>query len=477
MKTVLLTAAVLASGQAMAAPYSITYITNSAKTSANGENPDGLRDQVTLRGDTAGQDFSSVLYTHASDAGAAARVEASLISHFDGRYTGTVSATCQRKFDRPLDGRHNGHLSCYGRWEHKIRNTGSGTISVAMNGSSDKSSAANDAWRVAYLGANLSVNGAEDDVVRHTNGEFDEGKSSIFVPAHPESNSIMFSYGNSTSGGIPAQTQDAQFSFRWTIDAGSYRLNAESDSDSLPGAEQVIDGSNTVYQVEGRKKVTSDFLPVDITKNYQLSGRFKSLDDDLSFVYFGIESYDENLQLIESYMVNRFGRDHRVSSVNAEEIIVAGNVDDWAASDAPAHQRAIGIYLDGDTSKRPDHYVMYDLDQTYSTDPSAGAYGHVDGGKISLNHALPAEIMDAIVPGVSVVKNHRQSSTHIYLLGADVAQQWTQVEGQLSGVAWINRHDAFRPQTRYVKIYVAGNWQGGVTEALLFDDLLLEQSQ
>ncbi|MCO7224896.1 hypothetical protein [Pleionea sp. CnH1-48] len=380
----------------------------------------------------------------------ATSVDVSTTMFFGGVYTGNLVATCNADVTTPEP--ELGLLFCRQSTTFFLdvgNRNGRLDVSVAKGSSHLNSTEASPSSLVCF---NIDCHGNPEEPI-----EFD-------VTPY-ETGTLTLSSQFYTSGIIPAQSAVGQFVFVWDYYMDAYRFNADDKSDHLIDANTLLDNGNNHYHMVGAKKWTSGFLPVDIAKKYRLRGDFKSVDENESFIYFGFESYDENHELIRSIMVNRAGNDGVVSSFNATSIQTDNALQGWA----PLHQsnlyRGIGIYPDGDTSKRPKHII----------DPTQGNhYQTLGNNQVDLAAALPAEVMNDIIPGVTVIKNHQASSAHIYIAGQHVGNQWTHFEQDFEGALWYNNHHSFRPETKYVKVYVAGNWINSENAELLFDNLVLE---
>ena len=425
-------------------------------------------------GDITFEDQNSSFTLSAFGDNVVSQAESMVSVHYDSKYSGTVSISLSRDYHANSGGHSGGHYSDT-HWGYSFGAPEGGQIRVSMAGDSSVTG------EHAPLSALTKVN---NNKIRHRNNQF-EGPSSIQIPTQRGTNYINIRSGGGGSYGYTDFTKNASFSLDWSILAPAYRFNAESNSDQLVDARRPnvaadsmivdVDG-NGVYQMNGHERWVSKLLPVDTASAYVLSGEFRALTEGGSMVYFGLESYDGNRELIESYMVNRVGSANVVAYTDANHIVVETPLTGWAAADDAAHKRAVGIYLDGDTTKRPDYYVLYDKSALYSTEASAGGYHSISEQTIGLSEALPDDIVSQIQPGVTVVMNHRQSSSHIYIAGENIGSELTRFERELQGERWRNNHATFRPETKFVKVYVAGNWILGQHDAILqFDDIELRK--
>jgi len=224
-----------------------------------------------------------------------------------------------------------------------------------------------------------------------------------------------------------------------------------------------------------RSRITT---PIDTTKTYRISGRFKSDAATLSRLYFGVAPYTEEMRLIRAYDANRTGTALAVDPANttATSILVDGIIGDWYAPPQPGYRRAIGFYFDGDTSHLPD-FVLYNSRDHYSEEPTAGAYGLPNGDTLNLNIPIPDDVLAAITSD-TVIMNHYSGGTYHYTAASyvEVGPEWTELSGVISGESFTPGNNIFRPQTRYVKILLLLNHgQSGLGSRILFDDLKIEE--
>ncbi|MDE1465096.1 hypothetical protein [Spartinivicinus poritis] len=402
-----------------------------------------------------------------SDQGAEAEQTLDVTATYKGPYSGQASIKCGQSYSKPSPTGHYGKLLCSSRWYYLFTSKTDGKVRLSMTADVEKQSAPEDAWKV-YYGYGLA--NVRNGSISHNNGKFVDNRSSVTGTVVPGMNNIEFKVGRNNSGGIATQQAKTHYTLHWSVEAASYRLDAERNSDTLVNADTIKVDGNTLYQMQGQQRWTSQLLPVDTALAYQLSGRFKSTGSQASKIYFGLESYDENYNRIDSQHVNRAGTDGLVEQMTDSVVYFKNPVTGWASSDTPAYKRSIGVYLDGNINKKPDYLIHSDES---SADPEKGGYKLVDDYSIHLNQALPEDMLAKVQPGVTVLKNHQKSSSHIYIASGEVPQEWTTYTRQLQGTIWQNSHDHFRPGTRYVKIYVAGNWGQG--ETMQFDDLVLKQ--
>ncbi|MCO7223288.1 hypothetical protein [Pleionea sp. CnH1-48] len=416
-----------------------------------------------------------------------------LLSQPMGDHTGVVRFKCGGVFTPAMNiqppagsdipdtgnlGDDSVNQGCFGvSWEYTYDSSYQGGVMRAKLINTNATGSASEERPYSRLNANVTLNGNSSQQVgfsdNWTEVPLNSGLNEMQMTA---SANTLLSLSDLFAQGSSIRVSSGNVALFWEIEEPKYAFNAEANSDQLNEAVVVVGDSGSVYQMDKRRKWVSGMLPVDINQTYRLSGKFKSVGNQPSFVYFGLESYDKDFNLIESITVNRRGSDATVASVQGNIISVKEPLSGWAEANSPAHKRSIGIYYDGDLSKRPDYYIPIDTSVIYSTDPEEGGYRYLATSQIHLNESLPGEVLSQIKPGTTVIKNHRISSTHIFVAGEAMPyDDWANYSRALQGISWENSHSAFRPETKYVKVYVAGNWIDGEGAILEFDDLELEK--
>jgi len=227
------------------------------------------------------------------------------------------------------------------------------------------------------------------------------------------------------------------------------------------------DNGKSVFSGTGATSfVSSELIPVDPAKNYTLSGNFKSVGSASDpYLYFGFLLFDENKKRIYPVEVERAGNDVTVTSVAGNVLNVTPAVADWNAPTTTISWRYIGVYYDGDTNKRPDYTGM-----TYVT---------AEANSINLTSALPSTVVEKIIPGTTVVKNHLSGGSKYTYTAAQrlkVPSSWTEFSGQITGEGFVNEVNVFRLGTRFVEVVVQTNLYGTVNHETLFDDIVLTES-
>lgn len=239
------------------------------------------------------------------------------------------------------------------------------------------------------------------------------------------------------------------------------------------------ENGNKVYVATGQGPwpTISDFIPVDTSRTYYLSARFKKMGTKTAHTYLGFNPFDQNKAAIQSWQVIRYGQPLTVTGVSDTELSITGDFSGWNNSHTVAHARTLAFYYSGDTEKMSSIPQMSDIFLKYQ-DPSLepaypstnwpgydladnqGAYSKVATGKIYLNAPLPAGIKDKLLLGTSKVMDHSAGGTYLYssAIGQDAPSEWTTYASFIQGEAFGNGANKFRPTTKFVKIIVGLNY-------------------
>ncbi|TQV85818.1 hypothetical protein [Aliikangiella coralliicola] len=449
-------------------------ITSAVEAEANDHLPAPVPDNYHWKGwetPFLPKNYDKVLTINAQDGGATANSALTIDSDFGGEYSGRFQFKCDATYSEgdPLSG---GKLACRTNYTYHLPNhRREGTLKASLI--ADVTPDGMTVSAEAHPEVGIELRGENTDNISYEDFEFVNGKSTAEVSISDQrKGSILLNSSYKISGGLEPHRAFGDFTMSWDAFLDSYQFNAETNADILVDAVEVNEqGNNRYHMADNYTKWVSGLLPVDTTQKYRLSGNFKSVTEAPSFVYFGIESYDEDYNLISSVMVNRTGNDGLVTSASANSIQVAQPFSGWAQADAMELNKGIGIYYDGDTSKHPDFII----DPIKSPGVHVG-YHSIGNQIVGFDDSLPADVLAEIEPGVTVIKNHQVSSSHIYIAGQYVPEEWTSFSQVLEGDdLWYNNHHSFRPGTKYVKVYVAGNWINGQNSELYFDDLILEK--
>jgi len=278
--------------------------------------------------------------------------------------------------------------------------------------------------------------------------------------------------------------------------------------DAEPGSNPLVDVSppyviqndpangNNYYSMGPGYFSSTDFIPVDTSKIYSLSGLFRSAGVNNSRIYFGLSPYDENFAPISALKVNRYGSDAIVNEVNPAEIKVDAStpINGWNLPNSLAGSRSIGFYYDGDTTKLPDDVVINYSSapgsgagcsvvptpnyEYYCTDPDRGVYSNLTVNTISLNIPIPPAVLNQIQLGVTVIKNHSSGGTYMYSAAGNSivpsGPSWTEFrEDNITGEGFFPANpDIFRTGTKYVRIYLQHRDTAPDVTQLDFDDIL-----
>jgi hypothetical protein len=214
-------------------------------------------------------------------------------------------------------------------------------------------------------------------------------------------------------------------------------------------------------------------FPIDPNKTYTARFEVKSTGHEPSRIFAGFMALRADDQHIDSWFANRRAHPVRVERIDAGSRVLhtrdpLEEWNSWSVEGAAEknenglfYMRLIGIYLDGDLSKEPDHVILGPQAPWGSPDEYAagfGAYSTAVDRQIRLNALPPKEILDRIGEK-TIVMQHFASSTYIYNAAhsQDVPSDWTVYEGRIRGAAFTSMH-SFRPGTQAAKVQLIPNY-------------------
>lgn len=265
---------------------------------------------------------------------------------------------------------------------------------------------------------------------------------------------------------------------------------------------QLSHSSTTTYEVDNAvghagEKVFStvgnfaslsiDYIPVDTTKTYRVSGEFRSAGSTPSILYYGVATYDVNKKHIGSEIVLRVGNELTIASLSDDSlpersIITSEAAEGWFGAGSHAHQRSLGIYLDGDTSHAPDYveynFVGNDSSSTLSTEGMFSSTSATDRS-ILLNRPLLPAIVQSIVFGTTKVRNHTFGGTYLYAAagGTLAPNEWTLYSANITGEGLGGQITKFRIGTKFIRIMILQNYRQDATAKLNYTNLKFETVQ
>jgi len=203
-----------------------------------------------------------------------------------------------------------------------------------------------------------------------------------------------------------------------------------------------------------------DFIKVDPSKRYRLSGCFKSVGEGgLSKVYFGYRPYDKLFREINEYMPSHLTN---TKTTLTQQLNPGDNV---------VYLNSAINYTSGFLSIFPfEDYPEYTYTRNYYQ------YGAVNYDNNSLT--LSAPYNGAILPiGTKVAKAHSGCGSYMYstLSNQLIPNDWNCYSGEIYGqyVPGVSCKQ-FRYGTQYIKFSVLASYSQDATYSLLADDLKFE---
>ncbi len=244
-------------------------------------------------------------------------------------------------------------------------------------------------------------------------------------------------------------------------------LNAEDATthqfDSFKGkySAATLDGSK-VFETQAPAIVTAQkSVEVDPAKNYVLSGEFKAAGEGTS-LYFGIISYDEDMQEIKPQNINAFEN----TLTELSEPAKAGSRTIKVKS--AANWKAVPAYF----------FAAFKADENFKDLPNFNLLPvkAINGNEITLGAPLAIAC-----PAGTKVRMHRAGSAWTYCAAANrpLPAEWTTFTGKIKGSGFHRKggefYDRFRPGTRLATPVFMLRKTGKEPAKVFFRNLKLEE--
>lgn len=226
-------------------------------------------------------------------------------------------------------------------------------------------------------------------------------------------------------------------------------------------------------------KTADEFVPIDLTQTYVLSGDARSGDgigglyDPTNRQSFGFASYDIDHLAIEPWQVLKY--ENATDTVLTADLkpgdtqVHLQDATGWA-NGGVGYQRSLAWY--GYTDSQGHTYEDYTYTRHVAFDSASGAWGAggITGNVITLNQPWTGPQLTA----GSAVRNATSGSTYDYagLSSKAVPDVWTRYETTLSGVGPASTQ--FRPGTAFIKPVVLTNYQASPNNQIAWKEIQVE---
>jgi hypothetical protein len=223
------------------------------------------------------------------------------------------------------------------------------------------------------------------------------------------------------------------------------------------------DNIKCIKTVDAPYLIFKEVFPVEVNKNYVLSGEFKSIGKPGAICHLGISCLDENNNPLPPRYVNQWpGTD--------TELVEPCTYDD-----------KILKIKDGEKWKAGDYFCV-----AFNTDPLAS---DLPNRNISRGWGIvKVEKKDSIweitlkdscgkdFPEGTKVREHRDSHPYNYVAGSLTGtDQWQSFTGKITGISRYCEHNAFRPGTKFVQVRFILNYNKIEDCVMLFKNIKFEE--
>ncbi len=223
------------------------------------------------------------------------------------------------------------------------------------------------------------------------------------------------------------------------------------------------DNIKCIKTVDAPYLIFKEVFPVEVNKNYMLSGEFKAIGKPGAICLLGVSCLDENKNALQPRYVNQWpGTD--------TELVEPCTYDD-----------KILKIKDGARWQAGDYFCV-----AFNTDPSANdlpnrnisrGWGIVKvEKKDSAWEITLKDICGKDFPAGTRVREHRDSHPYNYVAGSLTGTgQWQSFSGKITGISCSCAPNAFRPGTKFVQVRFILNYNKIKDSVMLFKNIKFEE--
>jgi len=246
--------------------------------------------------------------------------------------------------------------------------------------------------------------------------------------------------------------------------------NAGNGLENWTGPLQVVANgpeNASCFSVAGSKMIlTRNFIEIDPSKSYRLSGAFKSAGSGANVVMVGLRLYNADKKEISATSVSAIPDSGTTLIAGAGAGATQLKVRDAASWENAFQNRRLVIALSvdagGEYRDLPNFQTRRVVDLRKSD----------DGWEVSLEKPL-----DVSYPEGTAVRAHLMSGHFLYAFNFNKQLAgWTNYQGVIKPVLKSGAiGSSFWPGTKYAKVIILANWGQSERETLLFGNISLEE--
>ncbi|WP_269540162.1 hypothetical protein [Cerasicoccus fimbriatus] len=305
----------------------------------------------------------------------------------------------------------------------------------------------------------------------------DDGESAVYAKAPNSLGNFSITatapYGDASQ---VQQTYTMQVTpLRFVYDAEDADPSDDLLNDEMPTVEE----GNNVYLRSGQMTLlSSDYIPIDPSKEYRLSGLFRSVGAQDSKIFYGYACYYKNEQgayvRIAPEYVNRTGDAANIESYDSNTGTLDLDIAPTGWNTTGGHNRWLAYYIGGDTSKLPD-IVQKGVS-------NGETFDNVTNDVLTYASGVtpPNAVLNALSASQTVtVMNQFSGSGYSYAAASNTLTPniWTEHKAEsITGMSWgTHPYTEFRQGAEYVKVMILANYGQSSSEVLHVDDLIFEE--
>ena len=233
--------------------------------------------------------------------------------------------------------------------------------------------------------------------------------------------------------------------------------------------------SEKIYEMKGPGRFVSPGLfPVEKDSTFEISGQFRSTGSIPSLIFIGLSCYNEEKQLIPTHSFRHIEKTETKlvrPCTSTDKVIVVEDASNWKSNTSCCI--AFNIDDSGQYGDIPNFETSsFGIGKIVGSDHLWEIHLLREiGKKYSTNTKIREHIS---VGGYLHLREHISEEEYLYYggrIGAIVPNAWTKYTSTIG----IHGYQGFYPKTKYMKIFILGNYGQNSASVLDFKDIELKQ--
>jgi hypothetical protein len=246
--------------------------------------------------------------------------------------------------------------------------------------------------------------------------------------------------------------------------------NAADGLNNWKGVKKVADGGPDgakCFEVAGNMLVFSnELIPVDTNSEYKLTGFFKSGNDKVNQIHFGLRLFDEKKRFIDATSVTPLAKSETALAADAKKGDTVIKIKDASTWEALSKAKRLTVVFDADDSGEYKDLPNYKYCNVKTLEKKD------NGWEATLATPLTADF-----PSGTKLRAHATSGHFMYVYASKKnLADWTKLSGAIKPIVKSgSRGNTFWPGTKYAQVLILANWGQKDGEVLQFSNISLEK--